>query len=61
MDRFIELVTFSNVTTAMLIVNFILVIGLILVERKNPDSTLAWALVLMLLPVVGIVLYLVFS
>lgn len=61
MEHILSYLTFSNITTAILIVNFLLVIGLILVEHKNPDSTLAWTLVLMLLPVVGFFLYLVFS
>lgn len=61
MDSILDFLSFSNITTAMLIANFILVIGLVFVERKNPEATLAWILVMMFLPVVGIVFYLVFS
>ena len=35
--------------------------GVIFLEEKNPDRTIAWLLVLILLPVVGFVLYLFFG
>jgi len=35
--------------------------GIIFLEEKNPDRTIAWLLVLILLPVVGFILYLFFG
>lgn len=35
--------------------------GLIFLEEKNPDRTIAWLLVLILLPVVGFILYMFFG
>ncbi|MGI6251946.1 MAG: cardiolipin synthase [Aminivibrio sp.] len=37
------------------------VAGLIFLEEKNPDRTIAWLLVLILLPVVGFILYIFFG
>lgn len=42
-------------------VNIIIALAIIFLERKNPSATLAWILVLFILPVVGILLYAVLS
>ena len=41
--------------------NIIFLLSVIFVERKRPQSTIAWILVLTLLPVVGGILYLFFG
>lgn len=41
--------------------NIILAIVVIFLERKNPTSTLAWLMVLLLLPDIGFILYLIFG
>ncbi len=43
------------------IVNFIISLLIIFVERKNPAATVAWIMILFLIPIVGIVLYLMLS
>ena len=46
---------------ALGIINVVLALAIIFLERKNPSATLAWIMILFLLPVVGIVLYLFLS
>lgn len=51
----------TGLAAAIAAVNVLIVIAVIFMERKNPESTLAWVLVLTFLPVVGLVLYMIFS
>ena len=37
------------------------VIGVVLGENRNPVKSMAWVLVLVLLPVIGLIVYLVFG
>ena len=50
---------FLSVLSVMLILNIILAFILIFLERKNPASTWAWLMVLLLIPNLGFVLYLI--
>lgn len=43
------------------VLNIILAITVVFIERKNPTSTIAWLMALFLLPIVGFVLYLFFG
>lgn len=45
----------------ILIINFILALVIVFIERKNPSATLAWILVLFFLPVAGALIYLFFA
>lgn len=47
--------------TILFIVNIIIAFTIIFLERKNPSATLAWIMILFLLPVLGIVFYFLFS
>jgi len=47
--------------TILFIVNMIIAFTIIFLERKNPSATLAWIMILFLLPVVGILFYFLFS
>lgn len=52
------------ITTAVTVlfgVNIILAFAIIFLERKDPSATLAWIMVLFLIPLVGILLYGLFS
>ena len=40
------------------LINIILVFSLIFIERKEPDTTWAWLLILLILPGIGFVIYL---
>ena len=47
--------------TALGVINILIALAIIFLERKDPSATLAWIMILFLLPVVGIVLYLFLS
>lgn len=51
----------TGLAAAIAAINILIVIAIIFMERKNPESTLAWVLVLTFLPVVGLILYMIFS
>lgn len=51
----------SHIVTGLYIVNILFAFTVIFLERRNPASTLAWILVLFLLPAVGAIFYLLFS
>jgi cardiolipin synthase len=51
----------SRVITALYIVNVLFAFTVIFLERRNPTSTLAWVLVLFLLPGVGAFFYILLS
>lgn len=56
--------TFINMSvliTGLFLVNFVIALTIIFLERKNPSATLAWIMILFLVPVVGIVFYFLFS
>lgn len=48
-------------TTIVYVINMIIAFIIIFLERKNPSATLAWILVLFVLPVIGLPLYIIFS
>lgn len=45
----------------LFLVNFIIALTIIFLERKNPSATLAWIMILFLVPVVGIIFYFLLS
>jgi cardiolipin synthase len=45
----------------LFLINFIIALTIIFLERKNPSATLAWIMILFLVPVVGIVFYFLLS
>lgn len=51
----------SNAISILFIINFIISCFIIFLERKDPSSTLAWIMILFLVPIVGIILYILFS
>ncbi len=53
--------SFSAILTFLYVINFIIAFTIIFLERKNPSATLAWIMILYLLPGVGILLYLFLS
>ncbi|MGF7060307.1 cardiolipin synthase [Brassicibacter mesophilus] len=50
---------FLSTLSVMLILNIILAFVIIFLERKNPASTWAWLMVLLLIPNIGFILYLI--
>ncbi len=51
----------SALITGLFLINFIIALTIIFLERKNPSATLAWIMILFLVPVVGIVFYFLLS
>lgn len=51
----------SAFITFLYVLNFILAFTILFLERKEPSKTLAWIMILFLLPGVGILFYLLFS
>ena len=51
----------TNFLTLLFVVDFIIALTIIFLERKNPSATLAWIMILFLLPVAGIIFYFLFS
>ncbi len=49
------------ITSILLVVNILSIISIIFIERKNPQTTIAWVMVMVVLPVVGVLLYLTFG
>lgn len=47
--------------TAVYIVNFLVVLNLVFREKRNINTTLTWIAILVLVPVVGFVLYIIFG
>lgn len=52
---------FAHFLTILYVVDFFIALTIIFLERKNPSATLAWIMILFLLPVAGIILYVLFS
>ncbi|MEG2200194.1 MAG: phospholipase D-like domain-containing protein, partial [Anaerovorax sp.] len=57
----LTLIKVSYLIAALFIVNFLIALTIIFLERKNPSATLAWIMILFLIPLVGIVLYIFLS
>ncbi|MBB3109533.1 cardiolipin synthase [Paenibacillus phyllosphaerae] len=52
---------YEHLSTFVLIINFLLAAAVIFLERRNVGVTWAWLMVLVLIPVVGFILYLIFG
>jgi cardiolipin synthase len=52
---------FSGLLTVLFVINFIIALTIIFLERKDPSATLAWIMILFLVPAVGILFYFMFS
>jgi cardiolipin synthase len=51
----------SYVAAVIYFIEILIAISVIFIERKRPSATIAWVAVILMLPVVGVVLYLLFS
>ena len=61
-DSILEYLTFSHIMVIVYILNALIALGLIFVDRKKSASAImAWIMVLYLLPAVGLVMYLILS
>ncbi|MFA5528985.1 MAG: PLDc N-terminal domain-containing protein, partial [Peptostreptococcales bacterium] len=51
----------TSTLALLFVINFGISLVIIFLDKKDPSSTLAWIMVLFLLPFLGIVLYIIFS
>lgn len=56
-----DLFNMSTLITGLYLMNFFIAFTIIFLERKDPSATLAWLMILFLLPGVGILFYFLFS
>lgn len=57
----INLFSMSAMITGLYVMNFFIAFTIIFLERKDPSATLAWLMILFLVPGVGILFYFLFS
>ena len=60
-DQIASFFTFSHIMLLIYLLNAIIAFGLIFIDTKSPAATMAWIMVLFLIPVLGLVLYLILS
>ncbi len=51
--------TFEIIVSILLIINFICIVSVILIEKKRPQATVSWVLVMIFLPIIGVLLYII--
>lgn len=56
-----DFLSMSTLITVLYVLNFIISFTILFLERKEPSKTLAWIMILFLLPGAGILFYLLFS
>ena len=61
MTYFISFFTEQDWTAFIYSINLIIALAIIFLERKNPAASLAWILVLFVLPVAGIFFYMMLA
>lgn len=59
--NFISNINFAHIIYIVYGLNTIIALGLIFFDRKTPAATLAWIMIMFLLPYVGLILYLMLS
>ena len=60
-DQIAEFFTFSHIMLLVYVLNAIIAFGLIFIDTKSPAATMAWIMVLFLIPVLGLILYMILS
>ena len=61
LQAIINFMTFGHIMNLIYVLNFIIALAIIFVEKKSPTATLAWVAILYILPVFGLFGYIVFS
>ncbi|MBR0399978.1 MAG: PLDc N-terminal domain-containing protein, partial [Mogibacterium sp.] len=60
-DQIANFFTFSHIMVLVYVLNALIAFGLVFIDNKSPTATLAWIMLLFMLPVVGLILYLILS
>jgi cardiolipin synthase len=58
---FSEYLTSANMAQFVYVLNTIIALGIIFIDKKEPSATMAWIMVLYILPFLGLALYIIFS
>lgn len=58
---FQEYLTWGNVFKCITVLNYIISFWIIFFDKKEPAATMAWIMILYLIPIVGLVFYIMFS
>lgn len=62
LEQFLQFFTLSHIMVIIYILNALIALGLIFFDdSKSPTATMAWIMVLFLVPAIGLFLYLIFS
>ncbi|MBQ9272575.1 MAG: cardiolipin synthase [Mogibacterium sp.] len=62
LESFLQFFTVSHIMTIIYVLNALIALGLIFVDHsKTPTATMAWIMILFMMPVIGLVLYLILS
>ena len=62
LEQFLQFFTVSHIMVIVYILNALIALGLIFIDdSKSPSATMAWIMVLFMMPVVGLILYLILS
>lgn len=56
-----EFFTFSHIMVIIYVLNALIAFGLIFLDDKSPSATMAWIMILFMVPVLGLILYLILS
>ena len=61
LDQILQFFTFSHIMLIIYVLNTIIAFGLIFLDDKPPTATMAWIMILYIMPVAGLLLYLILS
>lgn len=61
LEQIASFFTFSNIMLIIYVLNALIAFGLIFLDDKQPATTMAWIMLLFMVPVAGLVLYLILS
>ena len=56
-----QIITLPHIMLVVYVLNTLIALGLIFFDDKSPTATMAWIMILFLMPIVGLVLYLILS
>ena len=62
LEQFLQFFTVSHIMVIIYVLNALIALGLIFFDdSKSPSATMAWIMVLFMVPAVGLFLYMIFS
>lgn len=60
-DQIAGFFTFSHILLLIYLLNAIIAFGLIFIDTKSPAATMAWIMVLFMIPILGLIMYMILS